>query len=284
MNSSSYRHGRRLRVAAGFFLMLAGLAGSAQAVDFDEQVKAPMMKDAASLRSQAQAFSARFAELQDGATEQLITNRALAGSRLDLIWQIQQAIDLRRPLGEVSELGLVSRGDGSYNIDFNSFPQWERVDRKLAELLPTYQWDLLSQVLTNRGFTAEESSKLKAYLASRDANVEAHQKKLPIALGFSKVVKKYDKIKRPVPESVVLSYIYQLQRAGSEATREWAVGLLDSIGAHGARILLSAMSEGTSTTIWSPSDQPAGIAGTLAAVRQPDFEQQATAQAKGTKP
>jgi len=284
MNPSRYRHGRRLSAAAGFVLMLASLAGIARAVEFDESIKAPMMKDAGTLQGQAQSYSARFAELQDAGTEQLIANRELASERFDLAWQIQQAIDTHRPLGDISALGFVSRGDESYGIDFNSFPQWERTDRKLATLLPTYDWDALVQMLTNRGFTTAEAAKLKTYLASRDGVAEANRKKLPVAVSFSKVVRKYDKIHRPVPDAVVLSYIYQRERAGAEATRDWAAGLLNSIGAHGARILLSAMSEGASSAVWSPSDQPAGIADTLTAVRRPDFEEQAAAQAKGATP
>ena len=285
MNRSSHRRGaRHLHAAAGLLLLFASLAGIASAVEFDEKLKAPLIRDPAELRTQAQAYSARFAELQDAAGEQLITNRTLAGERFDLSWQLQQAIDAHRPLGDLSAIGFVSREDGSYHIDFNSFPQWERVDRKLATLLPTYQRESLVQILSNRGFTADETAKLEAYLASRDAGAEANQRRLPIALSFSKVVKKYDKLRRPVPDAVVLSYIYQRERASAEATREWAAGLLEAIGAHGSRILLSAMSEGTSTSVFAPSDQAAGIADTLAAVRRPDFEQQATAQSKGVKP
>ena len=285
MNRSSHCRGaRHLRAAAGLLLLFTSLAGIASAVEFDEKLKAPLIRDPAELRTQAQAYSARFAELQDAAGEQLITNRTLAGERFDLSWQLQQAIDAHRPLGDLSAIGFVSREDGSYHIDFNSFPQWERVDRKLATLLPTYQRESLVQILSNRGFTADETAKLEAYLASRDAGAEANQRRLPIALSFSKVVKKYDKLRRPVPDAVVLSYIYQRERASAEATREWAAGLLEAIGAHGSRILLSAMSEGTSTSVFAPSDQAAGIADTLAAVRRPDFEQQATAQSKGVKP
>jgi hypothetical protein len=284
VESNRHPHGRHRLQVLGFVFVLAGLAGIAQAVEFDEKVTAPLMKDAGTLRSQAQSFSARVTALQDAGTEQLITNRALASERFDLAWQIQQAIDQHRPLGDVSGLGFVSRGDGSYDIDFNSFPQWERVDRKLAALLPTYDWEALAQILMNRGFSADETAQLKSYLASRAPGAEAQRKKLPVALGFSKIVGKYDKLKRPVPDAVVLSYIYQRERAGAEATREWTVDLLTSIGAHGARILLSAMSEGASSAVWAPSDQPAGIAGTLAAVRRPDFEQQAAAQAAGATP
>jgi hypothetical protein len=275
---------QRLRIAAGLMLILANLAGGARAAEFDAKVNAPLMKDVGSMRAQAQSFAARFGDLNDTGLEQLITNRALASEQFDLVWQVQQAIDVRRPLGDVAALGLVSRGDGSYGIDFNAFPQWERVDRKLAALLSTLNEDALLQQLTNRGFTADEAANLKTYLAAHDAKATANGKKLPIALSFSKLVRKFDSTNRPVPDSVVLSYVYQRERASADATREWAGGLLNSIGAHGARILLSTMSEGSSTSVWAPSDQAAGIADTLAVVRRPDFERLATAQAKGETP
>ena len=275
---------QRPRIAAGLMLILANLAGIAQATEFDEKVNAPLMKDAATMRAQAQSFAARFGDLKDIGLEQLITHRALATEQFDLVWQVQQAIDMRRPLGDVAALGFVSRGDGSYDIDFNAFPQWERIDRKLAALLPTFNQDALLQQLTNRGFTADEASNLKTYLASHDAKAVADGKKLPVALSFSKLVKKFDLTNRPVPDSVVLSYIYQRERASADATREWAAGLLNSVGPHGARILLSTLSEGTSTSVWAPSDRAAGIADTLAVVRQPDFEHLATVQAQGETP
>jgi hypothetical protein len=265
-------------------LILASLAGSAGAAGFDEKAAAPQIQDVGTLRSQAQSFSARVNELQDAGTEQLIINRALAAERFDLIWRIQQAIDLHLPLGDLSATGFVSQGNGAYGIDFNAFPQWERVDRKIAVLLPTYNWEALVQYLMNRGFTADEAARLKAFLASRDVKAEASQKKLPVVLGFGKVVRKFDKAKRAVPDGLVLSYLYQRERVGAEATREWAASLLSSIGAHGARILLSAMSEGESSSVWSPDDRAAGIADVLASTRRPDFEQRATAQATGASP
>jgi hypothetical protein len=275
---------QRLRIASGLMLILANLAGLARAAEFDEKVIVPLMKDAGTMRAHAQSFSARFGDLKATGLEQLVTNRALASEQFDLVWQLQQAIDVRRPLGDIAALGFVSRGDGSYDIDFHAFPQWERVDRKLAALLPTFNQEALVQQLTNRGFTADEAANLQIYLASHDANAAAKAKKLPVALGFSKLVKKFDMTHRTVPDSLVLSYVYQRERASADATREWAAGLLNSLGAHGARILLSTVNEGTSTSVWAPSDQSAGIADTLAIVRRPDFEELATAQIKGETP
>lgn len=281
---SNCRGRQRRRAAAGLMLMLAGFAGVAGAVDFDERVKAPLMKDAGTLRAQAQSFSARFAELQAAGPEQLITNRTLAGERFDLAWQIQQAIDVGRPLGDVSGIGFVNRGDGSYSIDLDAFPQWDRIDRELSEVLPRLNWDAFEQQLMNRGMQKEAAAKLKAYVDTHDVRAATNAKLLPISLSFSKLVGKFDKLKRPVSDATVLSYVYQRARAASEGSREWTSGLLGSVDAHSSRILLSAMSEGETSAIWSPSDQAAGIADILATVRRPDFEQRATAEMKGATP
>jgi hypothetical protein len=100
-------------------------------------------------------------------------------------------------------------------------------------------------------------------------------------LSFSKVVKKYDKIKRQVDDATVLSYIYQRQKIWSEMGREWADGLLNSLDSQRARILLAYVSEGKSTGVWGPSDQRAGIDEQLRLMRLPEFEKLATSEAMG---
>jgi hypothetical protein len=285
MNSSSHRQPRRrLRVAAGFVLTLATLWSTAGAVEFDERIRAPLMKDAGSLRTQAQSYSARFAALRETASEQLITNQVLAGERFDLAWQIQQAIDTHRPVGDLSAVGFVDRGDGSYSVDLLAFPQWDVPDRHLSTLVSQMNWEAVSRQLISRGMTPDESAKLGQYFSDHDLNAMTAARTLPLSLGFSRVVRKFDKLKRPVPESIVLSYVYQRARAADEATRQWMAGLLQSVGAHGGRIVLSSLAEGESRSVWSPSDQSAGIADILATVRKTNFEELATAEAQGAAP
>jgi len=270
--------------AANLLLLLASVGGVVLAADFDEKLKAPLMKDAGTLRTQAQSFSARFSELERAGAEQLITNRTLAGERFDLAWQIQQAIDTHRPLGDLSVIGLVDRGDGSYRIDLNKFPQWDRQDQYIVGILPQLNWDAFGQQLINRGMAPNEIAKLRQYIATHDARAAAGASKLPISLSFSRLVRKYDKIKRPVPDSVVLSYVYQRARADAEATRDWTDGLLKSVEPQSARVLLSTLNEGETSSIWAPSDQAAGIADILATTRLPNFEELVTAESRGEVP
>jgi len=263
--------------------LLACCAGSAQAVEFDEKIKAPMVKEVAALRTQAQSYVEKFAEVQADPAA-IFRDRALAAERFDLSWQIQRAIDVRRPLGDLSAIGLEPWKDGSYRIDFNAWPQWERPDEKFGFLLAGPDWQSLGEVLISRGFREADVATLKKYLATHDFQRDARRESLPLTLSFTKIVKKYDKIKRPVDDAVVLSYIYQRAKLNAERGREWAEGILNSLDAQRSRILLAVIDESQSIGIWAPSDQRAGIDEQLRLMRLPDFEQLATADAFGDAP
>lgn len=265
-------------------LMLAGFAGGAQAVEFDEKLKAPLMKDPAALRSQAESYVARFTALQSAGPREMISNRALAAQRFDLTWQIQQAIDMRKPLGDLSGIGLIRQDDGSYRIDFDANPQWDQPEQMLAGWFRNTDWELLADDLTARGFLAEDVTKLRNYVSTQDFERKFRRESLPLAISFSKMVKKYDKIKRPVGDAAVLSYIYQREKMRDEMNREWADTLLQSINPQSARVLLAYFDEMKSTGVWGPSDQRAGIDGQLQVLRLPNFEQLATAEALGVAP
>jgi len=267
--------------ALAMLLMLAGFAGGAQAVEFDEKAKAPLVREPAALRTQAQSYVAKFAALKDAGPQELISNRELAADRFDLVWQIQQAIDVKRPLGDLSAAGLEAQADGSYRVDYNANPQWNEPGQFPSVWLQNVDWSGLGQDLVERGFRPEDVTRLREYVATHDAGQVAQTRSLPLAISFSRVVKKFDRIKRPVDDALVLSYLYQLKKIQTEATREWADGLLNSLDAQRGRILLAYFSEMTATSIWAPSDQRAGIDELLRRMRLPNFEQLATAEVAG---
>jgi hypothetical protein len=68
------------------------------------------------------------------------------------------------------------------------------------------------------------------------------------------------------------------------AQRDWAEGLLRTLDAQRIRVLHSFFDEMTRTSSWAPNDAEAGIAGVLALMRLPDYEQRAIADAKGVTP
>jgi hypothetical protein len=264
-------------------LMLACCAGAAQAVEFDERLKAPLVKEPAVLRTQAQSYVAKFNALQ-ASPQELISNRALAGERFDLAWQIQRAIDVHRPLGDLSAVGLKAQEDGSYRIDYNASPQWKEPGDLLPGWLSDANWEIFGKQLIERGFRAEDIAALKEYVVTHDLQRTSRLESLPLAVSFSKVVKKYDKIKRPVDDAMVLSYLYQLKKTDAERSRAWVEGLISSVDAQGQRILLAYFDEMKWTGVWGPSDQRAGIDELLRRMRLPDFEQLALAEATGAAP
>ena len=111
-----FRRLRRDPVAAGLLLWFASIAGVAQATEFnngfDEKQKAPMAMGATELKSSAQGYSDRFARLREASPAEQVTNKALFLEHFDLVWQINRALEDKRPLEDLSALGLVKYEGG----------------------------------------------------------------------------------------------------------------------------------------------------------------------------
>jgi hypothetical protein len=274
----------RSRYTAVLCLALSALAGSVQAVEFDEKLKAPKAKSAAEIGNLAQSYSATFARLEAASPTESVTNKTLFLDYFDLKWQVQQALDEKRPLGNLSAAGLETRDDGSIHIDLSEHPQWDPFPRKLASLLPTMNLEGVGPLLINRGFRESDVAALGNYIATHDLKAASYAKTLPIAISFSKLVKKYDKLKIPVSNQLVFSFIYQRSKAEALAQLEWAQGLLGVLDAQRVRVLHSYLSELKGESLWAPDDIERGIPGLLALMRLPDYEQRATAEARGVAP
>ena len=264
-------------------LMLASFAGRAQAVEFDEKLKAPKAMGGAELKTQAESYSASFALLRAGSPSEMVTNQALTRDRFELEWQITRALEDKRPLEDLSAIGLEKYENG-FRIDYDEFPQWQPFPEKLASLMPTMNMDEVGPMLVARGFRDSDVAALRSYLETHDLKAETSARTLPLAISFSKVVKKYDKIKRPVGKEIVFSFLYQRDRTGVEARRAWAEGLIGILDEQRVRVLQSYLSELSGTGYWSPNDSDAGVANLLAVMRLPDYEQRARAEAAGATP
>jgi hypothetical protein len=272
--------------AAAVVALFAGVVGTARAADFDERLAAPQMKSAADLHARAQAFFARDTEQRVQGLGALVRSRQLAQERFDVAWQLERAIDDKRPIGDLSALGVVDRGDGTYAVDLSAYPQWTDPAERLATLLVALDPadSAVGQELMNRGMSAQDLAKLRAYVAAHRASAATGPAALPVSIGFSRVVRKFDKLKRPVPDALVRSYLYQRERAVSEARRVWAVSLVDAIGPAAARILDSYFGETHESGVWGPSDSRAGIDDLLDRMQRPDFELKAAAEVKEVAP
>jgi hypothetical protein len=202
-----------------------------------------------------------------------------------LAWQLERAVNEGRPLGELETIGFVSRGDGSYSIDLTKHPEWRVLPEAIETSLASDLLDGVCAALLERGFRSEDVSTLKAYVATHDAKAAASAATLPATLGFSRVVRKFDKAGIAVPDALVISHWYQNTRTMIEANRAWAEGLLKTLDAHRRRVLLSYFTdEVRGTRFMVPESVSVAISQTLAVTRLPDFEQRVTAETMGDAP
>jgi hypothetical protein len=274
---------RRGPVAVGLLLWLASIAGMAQAVEFDEKLKAPLARSGVEIRSMADSYSASFARLREASPAEQVRNKALSVDHFNLEWQIERAMEDKRPMEDLSALGLV-KSEGGFRIDYNAFPQWQPFPEMLAALVPTMTLDTVGPLLINRGFRESDVAALKNYVETHNLKAATSARTLPIAISFSKVVKKYDKIKRPVGKDAVYSYLYQRDKVATEVRRAWAEGLIQVLDEQRVRVLHSYFTEMDGSRYWLPDDADAGVASLLALMRLPDYEQLATAEARGESP
>jgi hypothetical protein len=142
--------------------------------------------------------------------------------------------------------------------------------------------DAAGPLLISRGFRESDIAAVRNYVETHDLKAATSARTLPIAISFSKVVKKYDKIRRPVGKDLVFAFLYQRDKVGAEARRAWSEGLIHVLDDQRVRVLHSYFAEMESTGSWAASDADAGIASLLATMRLPDFEQRAIAESKGS--
>ena len=150
--------------------------------------------------------------------------------------------------------------ENGFRIDYNAFPQWQPFPETLASLMPTMSMDDAGPQLVARGFRESDVAALRSYLETHDLKAETSARTLPIAISFSKVVKKYDRIKRPVGKDLVFSFLYQRDKAEAEVRRAWAEGLIRTLDDQRVRVLHSYFSEIQGIGYWSPDDAEAGVA------------------------
>ena len=172
-----------------------------------------------------------------------------------------------------------------FRIDYNAFPQWQPFP-ETARLAGARPWsmDAAGPLLVNRGFRDSDIVALRNYVATHDLKAAASSRTLPLAISSSKVVKKFDKMKRPVDKALVFSFLYQRSKVEAEVRRAWSEALMRTLDDQRVRALQSYFSEMQGVGYWLPDDPDAGVASLSAVMRLPDYEQRATAEAAGVAP
>jgi hypothetical protein len=270
-NCQGRRRLKRPPLAAVLTLALAGFGGMAQAVEFNEKLTAPAMKSATEFKTQAQAFATKYREIGAANAAQGVS-ASLARQQFDLKWQLERAINERRPLDDIETLGFERLDNGGYSIDTRKYPEWRPLGDSIATLFSSNLRDGVYEELLQRGFRPEDVAALKDYIATHDVKKATRASSVSTGSGFLKAVQALDKAGRPVPDALVESYFYQSTSSYIDTRRAWSESLLKTLDVQRVRVLLSYLSELASSVTLIPENPGEAISGILAAVRSGDFE------------
>lgn len=270
------RHSLRRPFAAVLMLALAGAGAVAHGSGFDEKLKAPMMKSAEDFKTQAQSFATKFRTVRDAEPAQMVIDASLARQQFEMSWQLERAVNERRPLSEPESLGLISLENGGYRIDTRENPQWRAQGEYIATMFKSNVREGTFKELQERGFRPEDIEALRTYIGSHDVDVASRTAMQSVARAFQGVVRKFDKAAKPVPDALVVSYWYQSGRAYQEATRTWSEGLLKTIDAQRQRVLSSYLAELVSFKSVTPESVEEGVRQTLESIRSADLDKEST--------
>jgi hypothetical protein len=262
--------------AAVLMLALAGAGAVAHGAGFNEKLKAPMLKNAEDFTTQAQSFATKFRSVRDAEPAQMVTDASLARQQFDMSWQLERAVNERRPLSEPESLGLISLENGGYRIDTRENPQWRAQGEYIATMFKSNVREGTFKELLERGFRPEDIEALRTYIGSHDVDVASRTAMQSVARAFQGVVRKFDKAAKPVPDALVVSYWYQSDRAYHEATRAWSEGLLKTIDAQRQRVLSSYLAELVSFKSVTPESVEEGVRQTLESIRSADLDKEST--------
>lgn len=253
-------------------LPVLALAGAAQAVEFDEKVRAPRAASAADLRGRLESVAEKATGANAMHPLDAMRSASFARERFDARWMLGQMVDARVPLPELESLGFKADGNGSYTIDTREHPQWRPLEDRIQLLASPQVLGGLEKELEARGLHAEDFAKIREYVAARNLDQERAQSKLAIMLSAGKLAKKMQKLGR-LDDQFMASLSYQRARDMAEVERRWALGLLDTLPVQGQRVLASYLTEGPSNTSLVPEPTAEVYRQEKELLLRPDFEQ-----------
>jgi hypothetical protein len=259
--------------ATALLVALASLAGVAQAVEFDEKLKAPMVKTGAELKPKLESYTVLMNRLAAKSPLEVVRDQAALRERFDAQFQLGRLVDARAPLPELASLGFEAKADGSYHIDTKEHPEWRPLDSQLLVFANTQVLDGLAPALIARGFRPEDVDAMRRYVSEHNLDRELARAKLAIAVSTSKVAKKYQKLKRSFDEQLMLAYFYQKGIDAAEVQRQWGAALLDALDPQRQRILATVLTEQTGTWFIAPTATDAALQYEREMLLRPDFEQ-----------
>jgi hypothetical protein len=253
-------------------LPLVALVASASAVEFNENLRAPLVRSGAELKPRLESYSALVESLREREPLDVVKNASLVRERFDVEWSLGRLVDARQSLPELEALGFTARPNGGYSVDTHAHPEWRPLDRSLLMLVNANFLEGSGQEFLVRGMSPEQLDVLRQYVASHDLERMRDESKLRIGLAASKVAKKLQKLKR-LDDNFMWSYLYQKSLGDTEAIQRWASGLLETLQPQSQRIVMSYFAEQRGSWSITPTPMDAALQYERELLLRPDFEQ-----------
>lgn len=240
-------------------LLLTASVASVHAAEFSAAVRAPEAPSNAELRKLIRDYFDTYARVNAQSAAGIVRDAAAHVQWFDTRWRLQRAIDTKKPLGDLSDFGIIPNGDGTYSTDLGKFPQWSPLDERLGRLLVPDVLEAYVAELRARGFREQDIELLKAYVEKNQPRRAAFAENAPLGESFAVRVKLQLARKQKVDRAQVMAFTYQGNRNRVEAERAWAEGLLDSLDKQRQRILESYLMELDGARTTAPDDIDAHV-------------------------
>src|SRR4030095_3669130 len=163
-------------------MQIIAFAGVAPAAKFDEKIKAPPAPTNAELKAVIRDYFDTYARVNAKSSAGIVRDKAAYQLWFETHWRLQRAIDQKRPLGDLSEFGLLANADGSYSVDLSQYPQWDTLVEDLQIFAEPTALDNLAAALQQRGVREHDIEAIRQYVARNEARPSAEQ--LDITDGF----------------------------------------------------------------------------------------------------
>lgn len=161
-----------------------------QAGTFDEWIVAPPALGAAAFKVRVKDYFAAYERLQsatDDSPGAQIRDRTEHDRWSGLQWRLARALDEQKPLGDLSEFGLISREDGSYSVRLKDYPQWAPLDSLLTVLRDPAVFESYATQLQARGFRDSDLEVMKEYVEKNNPQRAAFTANKPLIEMFGVV-------------------------------------------------------------------------------------------------
>ena len=165
------------------------------------------------------------------------------GRWVDLTWQLNRLAQAGQELPDLSELGLAKQANGSYVIDLAQHPEWEPWTLKPSFLESPDIFLLHAKRLRERGFREQDILTLKQYVTEHDSKRVVLEAERSVVQSIAGRRSHLLRAQQTVEAADAASYVYALDRARTEAQKQWAAGLLERLDPQRQRILMSFYQE-----------------------------------------